>query len=225
MKVVFIAGAGTDVGKTHVAEALVRRLRDARRPVVAVKPVASGVGAWDAPAFGQSDTARLLAAQGIALTQAAADACTPWRFAAPLAPNMAARREGRRLTLAQLVAFHAQTLAASPPDATVLVEGVGGVMSPVAADATGLDWLLALDAEVLLVGGSYLGAISHTLTALETLAARARPACAVVVSESEASPVALDETVESLREHTAAPVHVLSRGGELQALELASTWL
>ena len=124
---------------------------------------------------------------------------TPWRFAAPLAPDLAAPREGRSLELAEVVAFCRQAAEAANRDgATLLIEGVGGVMAPMTGDQTVADWMAALGFPAILVVGSYLGAISHALTAAEALAARAIPLAAVVVSESEASTVALDDTVESL---------------------------
>ena len=211
MRVLFVAGAGTDVGKTYVAALLTRGLRAAGRNVVAVKPVASGAGLMSEPAFAASDTARLLAAQGLPLTQETVEACTPWRFLAALSPDMAARREGRSLRLGELLDFHARVLATTPTQDLVLVEGVGGLMSPAAEDATCLDWIKAMDCSVLLVGGSYLGAISHTLTALEALGRHGREAAVVVVSESLDSPVQLDETVAAIAARTATPVMPLRR--------------
>lgn len=211
MSALFVAGAGTDVGKTYVAAGLIRRLRAAGRPVVAVKPVASGVPAWDDLDFARTDTAVLLAAQGLAPTRANVDACSPWRFAAALAPDMAAALEGRAVTLAELVAFHAQVLARAAPDATVVVEGVGGLMSPVASDALGLHWLEALGCPALLVAGSYLGAISHALTAYETLRAHGVPFAGLVVSESAGSPVGPAPTAAAIARWTGEPVGVLRR--------------
>ncbi|MGE5534307.1 MAG: AAA family ATPase, partial [Acidobacteriota bacterium] len=61
-----------------------------------------------------------------------------------------------------------------------------------------LDWMTILRIPLLLVVGGYLGTISHTLTALHVLAQRKLDVAAVVVSESERNPVALDETVASI---------------------------
>ena len=213
MRTVFVAGAGTDIGKTYVACALVRALRRKGRRVAAVKPVASGVGPWDAPAFAISDTARLLDALGLPPTRANVDACTPWRFAAALSPDMAARREGRSLHLRDLLGAHARAVACTPADGVLVVEGAGGLMSPVTEDATGLDWLKAIDAEVLLVAGSYLGAISHALTASETLLRHGRPAACIVLSEGADPPVPVEETAEAVARRVAAPVLVVPRGG------------
>jgi dethiobiotin synthetase len=96
---------------------------------------------------------------------------------------MAARLEGHPLPLAPVVDFCRKRIAQARAD-LMLVEGVGGLMSPIAERATGLDLMMALSLPTVLVGGSYLGAISHTLTALEVLRARGLPVAAVVVSAS-----------------------------------------
>ncbi|WP_232630269.1 dethiobiotin synthase [Methylobacterium sp. Leaf118] len=214
----FIAGAGTELGKTYVTAALVRRLRAEGRPVRALKPLASGVPPVDDPAFAESDTGRLLAAQGLALTPAAVAACSPWRFAAPLAPDLAAAREGRHLALADLVGWCRARLAEAAAGETVVIEGVGGLMSPVTEAATGLDWLKALELPALLVSGSYLGAISHALTALETLRAHAVPLAGLVVSASEGAPTPPETVAAAIARHGRVAVSVVPRGGDFPDL-------
>lgn len=190
MRALFVAGAHTDVGKTHVACALLRAARAQGLSVDALKPVVSG---FDFADWADSDPGRLIAALGLSRSGAALAATSPWIFTAPLAPPMAAALEGRSLATADVAGFCA--LRRTPAD-LFLVEGVGGVMSPLASDGTCLDLMRRLALPTLLVGGSYLGAISHTLTALETLRAHALPVLAVVVSEAS-GPAApdFDETV------------------------------
>ncbi len=192
----FITSSGTGIGKTLVTAALAWQLRERGQSVAAIKPVISGFAPeWAA----ESDTGILLAALGENVTQDAIERISPWRFAAPLAPDLAASREARSLELAEVVAFCRQAAEAAKRDgAMLLIEGVGGVMAPMTGDQTVADWMAALGFPAILVVGSYLGAISHALTAAEALAARAIPLAAVVVSESEASTVALDDMVESL---------------------------
>jgi len=209
-RTVFIAGAGTEIGKTYVTAALTRRLRAQGRPVRTVKPLASGVPSLSDPGFSESDTARLLDAQDSALDAEAVEACSPWRFAAPLSPDQAAVLEGRSLDLADLVAWCRVQSACTP--GTLLIEGVGGLMSPVTANATGLDWLRALDVPALLVSGSYLGAISHTLTACETLRRYDVPLRAVIVSESIGAPAPASTVAASIARHAGAEVFCLRRG-------------
>ncbi|GJD55945.1 dethiobiotin synthase [Methylobacterium dankookense] len=209
MPALFIAGAGTEIGKTYVTAALTRRLRADGIRVRTLKPLASGVPPLDDPAFAESDTARLLAAQGLAPSSEAVAACSPWRFTAPLAPDQAAAREGRALALADLVAWCRAEIAAA--GGVLLIEGVGGLMSPVTPEATGLDWLKALEIPAILVSGSYLGAISHALTACETLRLHGIPLRAVAVSESPGAPTGPEVVAAAIARHVAAPVACIGR--------------
>ncbi|BAU91047.1 dethiobiotin synthase [Methylorubrum populi] len=209
----FVVGAGTEIGKTYTTAALVHRLRRQGRRVRALKPLASGVPPLDHPDFTESDTGRLLAAQGLAVTPETVAACSPWRFAAPLAPDLAAAREGRSLALAELVDWCRARLAEAEAGETVVIEGVGGLMSPISEAATGLDWLKSQKIPALLVSGSYLGAISHALTALETLRAHGIPLVGIVVSESEGAPTSIETVAGQIARHAGVPVVCLRRGG------------
>ncbi|RME64908.1 MAG: hypothetical protein D6782_07375, partial [Alphaproteobacteria bacterium] len=134
---------------------------------------------------------------------------TPWRFQAALAPDMAAAREGRRLRLADVLAACRTAMAAGPE--LLLIEGAGGVMSPLAEDATGLDVMVQLRVPALLVSGTYLGAISHALTALEALRAHHVPVTALVLSES-VDGVDLAATAARLQRcHAALPIAAVPR--------------
>jgi dethiobiotin synthetase len=149
----------------------------------------------------------LLTALGRPVTEEAVAEIAPWRFAAPLSPDMAASREGRTLDFAALVAFCREAMSARQD--VLLIEGVGGVMVPLDERRTVLDWMAALGGPVILVAGSYLGTISHTLTALDVLARNALRVVAVVVSESENSTVSLADTVASITRFV-RPIAVLA---------------
>ncbi|MFE1601993.1 dethiobiotin synthase [Methylobacterium sp. ID0610] len=217
MSALFVAGAGTEIGKTYVTAALTRALRAAGRPVVALKPVASGVPPLADPDFALSDTAQLLAAQDLPVRPETVSATTPWLFAAPLAPDLAAAREGRSLALADLVAWCREAIARAPAGTAVLVEGVGGLMSPLTAEATGLAWLTALGLPALLVSGSYLGAISHALTAIETLRRHGVALVSVVVSETPGAPTPPETVAEAIARHAGVRVLCVPRGGAFPA--------
>ncbi|MBV9627199.1 MAG: dethiobiotin synthase [Xanthobacteraceae bacterium] len=197
MSVLFVTGAGTEIGKTYVTCALARQLRAAGRAVRAFKPVATGMVEPDDPAFQHSDAAQLLAAQGLPHDETTIAACTPWRFAAPLSPDMAAAAEGHRLELANIVTWALDAIQQVSADTVVLIEGVGGVMSPIASDGLNIDLIAALACPAILVGGSYLGAINHTLTALAAMRARGVDVLGLVVNETFGSPVDFAATVAS----------------------------
>ncbi|MFZ3006616.1 MAG: dethiobiotin synthase [Phenylobacterium sp.] len=181
MRALFIAGAHTDVGKTWAACAILKAARAQGLTVAALKPVVTGY--LPSVATDMSDPGRLLAALGRDLSADALEAMSPLRFEAALSPPMAARLEGVTLTLADLLAVCRPVLERQTAD-LLLVEGAGGVMSPMAQDATGLDLQLALGLPTILVGGAYLGGVSHTLTALEVLRSRGLAVLGVVVSQS-----------------------------------------
>jgi dethiobiotin synthetase len=193
MSATFVTAAGTDVGKTFVTCGLIRALQARGRKVAALKPIASGF----APASAElSDSGLLLSALVRPVTAETIAEVSPWRFAAPLSPDMAAAREGRVIDFAAVVGFCRDAIAAR--DGALLIEGVGGVMSPLDTRHTVLDWMAALDIPLVLVAGSYLGTISHSLTALDVLRRRGLAVACLVISESAISTVPLDETRDAV---------------------------
>jgi len=202
----FITSVGTGIGKTLVTAILCHQLTGMGRRVVALKPVVSGFLPGD-PA---SDPALILRSLGRAPTQQAIAAIAPWRFALPASPHLAARRDGLAPSLEEVAAFcHEQERAAGD---LLIIEGAGGVMTPIDDTHTNLDLIIRLGDPVILVTGSYLGAISHTLTALFVLHASGVSVRGIVVSESMDS-TGLAETVESLECFTGDmfPLYALPR--------------
>lgn len=188
---IFFTGTGTDIGKTHVLCELLKVYREAGGKARVLKPVVSG---FDPDNLNATDTIRLMRANGEDLTGAGVKAVTPWRFREPLSPDMAARRENRDLLIDDIVNWCLDRLDPRQP---TLIEGAGGIMSPIAEDGLNIDLMRELDAVPVLVAGNYLGTISHTLTALRVLDGRA----IVVINEIEAGPVPVDETISTLRRY------------------------
>jgi dethiobiotin synthetase len=193
MTAFFITATGTDIGKTFVATELIRHFRRAGRAVDALKPVVTG---FDPAKAETSDPGRLLTALGKPIVPDEIACMSPFRFAAPLAPDLAARRENRTLDFASLVAF-SQRAIQNHSD-TLLIEGIGGIMTPLDERHTVLDWMAALRLPLVLVAGSYLGSVSHTLTCLDVLQRRELAIRVLVVSETAGSTVPLADTVESV---------------------------
>ncbi|HYC05599.1 MAG TPA: dethiobiotin synthase [Azospirillaceae bacterium] len=193
MTACFVTATGTDIGKTFVTSGLARHLRRQGRCVSALKPVVTGVD----PAHSvDGDPAMLLEALGCPVTEKEIAAISPWRFKAPLAPDMAARREGKSIDFGGLLRWcHEQV---DRHQGHLFIEGVGGAMVPLDETHTVLDWMQDLHLPALVVAGSYLGTLSHTLCTLEVLCSRGLNVAAVAVSETPGSSVPLDETVEEL---------------------------
>ncbi len=193
MRSLFVTAAGTGIGKTLVTAALVRELRARGEPVSALKPVISG---FPGEPGEESDTDLLLRALALPVCDAQRDAISPWRFRAALSPDMAAAREGRAIDFAALVEWTRARRAQAT--GWLLVEGVGGVCVPLDLRHTVLDWIAATGFPALLVAGSYLGTLSHTLTAAAVLRARGIEIAGVVLCESAESPVPIAETRDAL---------------------------
>ena len=203
MSAIFVTATGTDVGKTFVTAGLVKLLKSQGASVDALKPVVSG---YDPSVVETSDPAVLLKALGRTVSADEVARIAPFRFRAPLSPDMAAAQENRTLDFKALVAF--TQAAIDNARGHLFIEGVGGIMVPLDANHTVLDWISRLRVPLLMVVGSYLGTISHTLTALQVLAQRRLDIAAIVVSESERGHVPLDQTVASIQ-HFADDIDVI----------------
>ncbi|MEI9994671.1 MAG: dethiobiotin synthase [Rhizomicrobium sp.] len=207
MTAYFVTATGTDIGKTFVTAGLIRAFRDAGKKVDALKPIVSG---FDVATSALSDPGVLLEALGEPVTPEALDRLSPWQFAAPLSPDMAAAREERTIVFNDLIAL-CEDAAAASRGGMLFIEGVGGVMVPLDARVTVLDWMRALNIPLIVVAGSYLGSISHTLTALEVIARAKLKVAALVVNDSGDGAVPLDETVSTLRRFVGVPTVTLPR--------------
>jgi dethiobiotin synthetase len=201
----FITSVGTGIGKTLVTAILCKQLIGLGRLVRGIKPVVSGFSADDRT----SDPVLILRSLGQTPTPQAVAAIAPWRFSAPLSPHLAAQREGKAIGIDDVAAF---CRSQGDGNGLLLIEGAGGVMAPIDNAHTGLDLMAMLGHPVILVTGTYLGTLSHTLTALVALRGRGLATRGIVVSESDQS-AGLTETVESLAQFAGAdiPVYPLPR--------------
>lgn len=196
MAALFVTSCGTGRGKTYVSENMIRGWLAAGKDVRVLKPVISG---FDPAAAEDTDTGLLLAAAGQDLTPTTIDRVSPWRYAAPLSPDMAAALEDREVPVDEVVDFCRSAISdAETEGAHLLIEGAGGVMVPLDETCTMRDLIAALDIPVVLVVGSYLGSLSHALTALEALRARDVAIDRIVVNETEDSNIPLAETRDTL---------------------------
>ena len=211
MTAFFVTATGTDIGKTYVTAGLIRAIRATGGQARALKPVISG---FDMEAAESSDSGLLLRAMGQAIASGSVARISPWRFYAPLSPDMAAARENREIDFSELVAFCRDEIRSV--EGTLFIEGVGGVMVPIDPNHTVLDWMAALRIPAILVAGTYLGTISHTLTALTVLASRHISVRALVLNESEIAPVPVRETISTISRFVpATPIAVFPRANDL----------
>ncbi len=159
----FIIGTDTEVGKTYVTALIARELLAAGRRLGVYKPAASGC---------RLQGGRLVSDDAVTLGDAAGcpgelDRVCPQCFAAPLAPHLAARAEGKQLDAALLRSGLEYWRARSD---VILVEGVGGLMSPLGEEEYVADLAYDFGFPLVVVTRNALGTINQTLQTLITAA-------------------------------------------------------
>ncbi|HST44450.1 MAG TPA: dethiobiotin synthase [Luteimonas sp.] len=161
---VYVTGTDTGVGKTLASAALLHAVRATGVTVAGMKPVASG--SIETGAGWRNEDA--LALQAAASAGLAYDDINPYALPLPTAPQLAARAAGIEVRLDVLLAAHARLVAAA---GTVVVEGVGGWMAPLADGCEQADLVRALRLPVILVVGLRLGCLSHARLSARAIAA------------------------------------------------------
>lgn len=172
----YLAGTDTGVGKTAVAVAVVRQLVGAGVRVGVYKPVASGVSP---DALAASDPGLLWEAAGRPLSPSAV--CPQW-FRAAIAPPRSARVEGRRVDESLLRSGIAPWVEASD---FVVVEGAGGLYSPLGDVSLNVDLARDLALPLVIVDAARLGAVGRTLATVRAARADGLRVAAVVLSHAD----------------------------------------
>jgi dethiobiotin synthetase len=221
----FITATGTDLGKTWLTAGVAGICRARGMAVRALKPVMSGYDAanpsgCDAGLLLQAVTRSGIQPDGGTDTVAS---ISPWRFAAPLSPDRAAALEGKAIDFDALVAWCRGEVECNA--GLLLIEGIGGVMVPLDARHTVRDWLAALGIPVVLVAGTYLGALSHTLTALAALREAGVVPAVVVLNESAGSTVSIEDAAASLGPHLRGIPLIIVRRDDAAGLQRLADFL
>ena len=194
-RIVAITGTGTGVGKTVLAAALCAALRRRGMDCRAIKAVATGVP----PGADAEDAVLLGGAMGTAASEAVLAT-----FALPRSPLAAAAAEGRELDVEAL----ARSIEAAAAGCDLLlVEGVGGLLVPLAARHTVRDLLRRLDADVVIAALAGLGTINHTaLTVEAALGSGLRLIGVVLVDAVGDEPAFVAENAAQIADQCGVPV-------------------
>jgi dethiobiotin synthetase len=167
----FVTATDTEVGKTVVASAIAATLAARGERVAVFKPAVTGLD----EATGAPPDHELLRAS--AHSSQWADEIAPYRFGPPLSPHLAAELAGTRIEPERLRAAAAHAAAGAD---VLVVEGVGGLLVPLAPDYLVRDFARDLDLPVLIVARPGLGTINHTLLTLESARAAGLDIAAVL---------------------------------------------
>lgn len=203
----FITGTDTEIGKTHIACALLHTLRHAGYRTLAMKPVAAGT---DVNGL-NDDVERLLAA---CTETAAHEMVNPYLFAAAIAPHIAAVEEGRRIEPTTILAAFQRLQALAD---AVIVEGVGGFCVPLNEQLDTADLATTLQLPVILVVGMRLGCINHALLTAQAIVARGLPFAGWVANCIDPAMARLRENLDALQSRLPAPlIGIVAHGQQPQ---------
>jgi len=186
-----ITATDTGVGKTILSAALLAAMKHAGEPVRAYKPVVTGLtdpteilarGAWPA------DHELLALAAGMEPGEVA-----PLRYGPAVSPHLAAQLAGEPIDPVMLVA-RASDARGPDAEATLIVEGVGGLLTPLAEDYSVCDLAVALGLPVLIAARPGLGTINHTLLTLMAARSAGLGVRAVVFTPWRAEPTEVERS-------------------------------
>ena len=190
----FVTGTDTGVGKTYLCAAILAAARRAGVPIRPLKPVLTGT-----EEVGVEQDHQLLGR----LAGLPPDAVAPFAFPFPASPHLASALAGRPLEAQKVVGtVRAELEAAWGRGETVIVEGVGGVIVPLADRYTVLDLVAELGLPALVVARSTLGTINHTALTVRALEGAGVEVVGVVLNRfpKDPGPIEADnkKTVEAL---------------------------
>lgn len=183
---VFVTGTDTGVGKTYVGTQLIRELKVLGLNITPRKPVESG---WPEDET-LTDAWQLM--QAAQLPQSTLAQVCAHRFKAALAPDRAARLEGKVLTIKDLATAALNQTA----NTWLYVEGAGGVYSPIAEDGLNADLAQVLGLPVVLITEDKLGCMNHVLMAVEVLQRRQLTVAGVLLNHIHTQPNSMDNLMD-----------------------------
>ena len=192
----FLTGTDTEIGKTFVTCALLRRARQLGLNAAGLKPVAAGTDA----AGRNDDVENIRAASSVTLPL---EVINPYRFAPAIAPHLAAAEAGVAIDFSRIAAACAE---ARQQTDLLIVEGVGGFRVPLGVDRDSADLAVALGLPVILVVGLRLGCINHALLTAEAIAARGLRLAGWVANRIDPDMVRVEDNIAALRQRIVAPL-------------------
>ena len=198
----FITGTDTDAGKTLITQALLIKAASQGLKTLGLKPVAAGgmVARPDSDKQGNDDAVKLMAASTEALPY---EQVNPVLFADPIAPHIAAEREGRNVTLNSLTGYVRGAMM-TPADLR-LVEGAGGWMVPLNGRQPLSGLATELKLPVILVVGMKLGCLNHALLTARAIRMDGLEIAGWVGTQVDDQMSCVEENLASLKSMLGAP--------------------
>jgi dethiobiotin synthetase len=194
----FITGTDTEVGKTVVAQLIVRSLTASGARVAVMKPVAAG-SFMTAQGPRNADALALIAASNVVMPYAVVN---PYCLTAPASPHLAAREDGVSIELSRIQENFALLQAAAD---YVVVEGAGGWLAPLTDSQFIADLAEALALPVVLVVGLRLGCLNHALLTVAAIRQRQLHLAGWIANQIDPDFARVPEHLTTLTRHLGMP--------------------
>ena len=193
-KVLFITGTDTDIGKTLIATGLLEAANSQGKKTAAIKPVAAGCS--DTGEGPQNEDALML--QAAASAELSYQQVNPVALNEPMAPHIAAKEQGKRLSAGRLTGF-CRGITMLPVD-LVVIEGAGGWRVPINNRESMAEIPKQLNAEVVLVVGLKLGCINHALLTAQAIRSDGLKIAGWVANTMDEDMLRLDKNIDTLKQ-------------------------
>jgi len=187
----FLTGTDTEVGKTLAACALLHAAAAQGMRTLGMKPVAAG---------GSEDVDALIAASSVAAPRACVN---PYLLREPLAPHIAARRDGVAIDIGRIARCFGELRGLAD---FLVVEGAGGFRVPFDESRDSADLAVSLGLPVILVVGLRLGCINHALLTAEAVRARGLHLAGWIANQVDAKMACVQENIAALHARLDAPL-------------------
>lgn len=192
----FITGTGTDIGKTFVTSLLIQHLGQ-KNKMIGIKPIAAGIEADNSL---NNDVTSLLKSSNSLLT---AEEINFYTFKKAVSPHIGAEEENVNVDF-EFIKNKIDVLTNQFDH--ILIEGVGGLMSPVDNSRTNLDLIKYLHVPVILIVGLKLGCINEALLTLEALQSHNIQIKGWIANEVDSKMLEINKNIEYLKKNIDCPL-------------------
>ena len=171
----FISGTGTDVGKTFITENLIDLLKVKGFTVSPYKPIETGCKKIKAKLI-PSDASKF---HKLINKEIDIDLINPYRFQQPISPNRAIRLAKKKIFIKDYI----DKSKLLPKNNYLIIEGAGGLYSPISTDGYNIDLIKKMKIPTVLVAKDEIGVINNILLSLDLLLKHKIPVLAIILNK------------------------------------------
>ena len=198
MKPLFITATDTDIGKTYVCAGLAHSLKKLDIDVGIMKPFACGVK--QKTGFSSNDLTML---SNASMVNDAEELLNPFFFPIPASPYTAAKNLGVKIDINYLMKCFRKL---DKIHDVMLVEGIGGIMTPILKDYAIIDLIKDLDANTIIVTSSKIGTINHTIMTCDMCKNMKIPVKGLIINNFDSTGYPVSDLERDLNALTDLPV-------------------